>query len=87
MYKKEGISEEMYCIRDDDGLVLKIAHNYMKLMGIENTQFIITGHIDCYLNEKVCKMLTTHYRSYFTERKKHVNFMRLYRHDEVKYFI
>ena len=46
MYKKEGISEEMYCIRDDDGLILKIAHKYMKLMGIENTQFIITGHID-----------------------------------------
>ena len=28
-------------IRDDDGLMLKIAHDYMKLMGIENTQFII----------------------------------------------
>ena len=27
-------------IRDDDGLMLKIAHDYMKLMGIENTQFI-----------------------------------------------
>ena len=87
MYKKEGISEEMYCIRDDDGLILKIAHNYMKLMGIENTQFIITGHIDCYQNEKVYKMLTTHYRLYFTEGKEHVNFMRLYRHDKVKNFI
>ena len=58
MYKKEGISEEMYCIRNDDGLMLKIAHNYMKLMGIVNTQFIIADHIDCYRNEKVCKMLT-----------------------------
>ena len=87
MYKKEGISEEMYCIRDDDGLILKIAHNYMKLMGIEHTLFIITGHIDCYQNEKVCKMLTTHYRLYFTEGKEHVNFMRLYRHDKVKNFI
>ena len=58
MYKKEGISEEIYCIRNDDGLMLKIAHNYMKLMGIENTQFIIADHIDCYRNEKVCKMLT-----------------------------
>ena len=28
-------------IRDDDGLMLKIAHDYMKLMGIENTQFRI----------------------------------------------
>ena len=66
MYKKEGISEEMYCIRNDDGLMLKIAHNYMKLMGIENTQFIIARHTDrdhphchiVYRNEKVCKMLT-----------------------------
>ena len=87
MYKKEGISEDMYCIRDDDGLMLKIAHNYMKLMGIEDTQFIIADHIDCYRNEKVCKMLTAHYRLYFTEGKEHVNFMRLYFHDKVKYFI
>lgn len=28
-------------IRDDDGLMLKIAHDYMKLMGIVSTQFII----------------------------------------------
>ena len=81
MYKKEGISEEIYCIRNDDGLMLKIAHNYMKLMGIENTQFIIADHIDCYRNEKVCNRL------YFTEGKEHVNFMRLYLHDKVKYFI
>jgi hypothetical protein len=33
-------------IRDDDGLMLKIAHDYMKLMGIENTQFIIARHTD-----------------------------------------
>ena len=33
-------------IRDDDGLMLKIAHDYMKLMGIENTQYIIARHID-----------------------------------------
>ena len=33
-------------IRDDDGLMLKIAHDYMKLMGIENTQFIIVRHTD-----------------------------------------
>mgnify|MGYP001020328838 CR=1 FL=1 len=33
-------------IRDDDGLMLKIAHDYMKLMGIENTQFIIARHRD-----------------------------------------
>ena len=30
----------------DDKLMLKIAHDYMKLMGIENTQFIIARHID-----------------------------------------
>ena len=33
-------------IRDDDGLMLKIAHDYMKMMGIENTQFIIARHTD-----------------------------------------
>ena len=33
-------------IRDDDGLMLRIAHDYMKLMGIENTQFIIARHTD-----------------------------------------
>lgn len=33
-------------IRDDYGLMLKIAHDYMKLMGIENTQFIIARHTD-----------------------------------------
>ena len=33
-------------IRDDDGLMLKIAHDYMKLMEIENTQFIIARHTD-----------------------------------------
>lgn len=99
-------------IRDDDGLMLKIAHDYMKLMGIENTQFIIARHIDrdhphChivynrvdnnghtisdkndrYRNEKVCKMLTARYRLHFAEGKEHVNFMRLRRHDKVKYFI
>ena len=69
MYKKEGLSEDIYCIRDDDGLILKIANNYMKLMGIANTQFIITDHIDCYWNEKICKMLTTHYRLYLPKEK------------------
>ena len=33
-------------IRDDDGLMLRIAHDYMKLMGIANTQFIIARHRD-----------------------------------------
>ena len=74
-------------IRDDDGLILKIAHDYMKLMGIVNTQFIIADHIDCYRNEKVCKMLTARYRLHFAEGKEHVNFMRLRHHDKVKYFI
>lgn len=41
MYKKEGISEDMYCIRDDDGLMLKIAHNYMKLWESRTQRFII----------------------------------------------
>ena len=31
---------------NDDKQMLKIAHDYMKLMGIENTQFIIARHID-----------------------------------------
>lgn len=30
-------------IRDDNGLMLKIAHDYMKLMGIENTQSLSPG--------------------------------------------
>ena len=99
-------------IRDDDGLMLRIAHDYMKLMGIANTQFIIARHTDrdhphChivynrvdndgrtisdkndrYRNEKVCKMLTARYRLHFAEGKEHINFMRLRRHDKVKYFI
>jgi len=36
-------AEDRDRLRDDDGLMLKIAHDYMKLMGIENTQFIIAG--------------------------------------------
>lgn len=33
-------------LKHDDELMLQIAHNYMKLMGIENTQYIIARHID-----------------------------------------
>lgn len=33
-------------LKSDDALMLQIAHDYMKLMGIENTQYIIAWHID-----------------------------------------
>ena len=33
-------------LKHDDELMLQIAHDYMKLMGIENTQYIIARHID-----------------------------------------
>lgn len=104
--------EDSERLKSDDVLMLQIAHDYMKLMGIENTQYIIARHIDreyphChivynrvdndgrtisdkndrYRNEKVCKMLTARYRLHFAEGKEHINFIRLRRHDKVKYFI
>ena len=39
-------AEDAARLATDDKLMLKIAHDYMKLMGIENTQFIIARHID-----------------------------------------
>ena len=33
-------------LKHDDELMLQIAHDYMKLMGIENTQYVIARHID-----------------------------------------
>ena len=39
-------AEDATRLANDDKLMLKIAHDYMKLMGIENTQFIIARHID-----------------------------------------
>ena len=33
-------------LKYDDELMLQIAHDYMKLMGIDNTQYIIARHID-----------------------------------------
>ena len=39
-------AEDAARLANDDKLMLKIAHDYMKLMGIENTQFIIARHID-----------------------------------------
>ncbi len=33
-------------IATDDKLMLKIAYDYIKLTGIENTQFIIARHLD-----------------------------------------
>ena len=38
--------EDGECLKSDDALMLQIAHDYMKLMGIENTQNIIARHID-----------------------------------------
>lgn len=39
-------AEDAARLATDDKLMLKIAHDYMKLMGIGNTQFIIARHID-----------------------------------------
>ena len=39
-------AEDAARLATDDKLMLKIAHDYMKLMDIENTQFIIARHID-----------------------------------------
>lgn len=33
-------------LKHDDALMLQIAHGYMKLMGIQNTQYIVARHID-----------------------------------------
>ncbi len=38
--------EDSERLKSDDALMLQIAHDYMKLMGIENTQYIIARHID-----------------------------------------
>ena len=38
--------EDGECLKSNDALMLQIAHDYMKLMGIENTQYIIARHID-----------------------------------------
>ena len=38
--------EDSERLKHDDALMLQIAHDYMKLMGIENTQYIIARHID-----------------------------------------
>ena len=38
--------EDSERLKSDDTLMLQIAHDYMKLMGIENTQYIIARHID-----------------------------------------
>ena len=38
--------EDSERLKHDDELMLQIAYDYMKLMGIENTQYIIARHID-----------------------------------------
>ena len=38
--------EDSARLKSDDALMLSIAHDYMKLIGIENTQYIIARHID-----------------------------------------
>ena len=38
--------EDSERLKHDNELMLQIAHDYMKLMGIENTQYIIARHID-----------------------------------------
>ena len=38
--------QDSFRLQSDDALMLKIAHEYMKRMGIRNTQYIIARHID-----------------------------------------
>lgn len=38
--------EDSERLKHDDELMLQIVHDYMKLMGIQNTQYIIARHID-----------------------------------------
>ena len=38
--------EDSERLKSDDALMLRIAHDYMELMGIRNTQYIIARHID-----------------------------------------
>ena len=38
--------EDSERLKHDDALMLQIAHDYMKLMGIQNTQYIVARHID-----------------------------------------
>ena len=38
--------EDSKRLKHDDALMLQIAHDYMKLMGIQNTQYIVARHID-----------------------------------------
>lgn len=38
--------EDSERLKSDDELMLRIAHDYMELMGIRNTQYIIAWHID-----------------------------------------
>ena len=39
-------SEDSERLKSDDALMLRIVHDYMELMGIRNTQYIIARHID-----------------------------------------
>lgn len=38
--------EDSERLKSDDELMLRIAHDYMELMGIRNTQYIIARHLD-----------------------------------------
>ena len=46
-------AEDAARLATDDKLMLKIAHDYMKLMGIKNTQFIICCEPCCILRREV----------------------------------
>ena len=62
-------------------------HCHIVYNRVDNDGRTISDKNDRYRNEKVCKMLTARYRLHFAEGKENVNFMRLRRHDKVKYFI
>ena len=83
--QKMGIKETQYIIaRHKDQ---KHPHVHIVFNRVDNNRRTISDKNDRYRNEKVCKMLTARYRLHFAEGKENVNFMRLRRHDKVKYFI
>ena len=59
-------------IRDDDGLMLKIAHDYMKLMGIENTQTVTIRIVTSFTTGWIMTAAPSATRTTATEMKKFV---------------
>ena len=71
-----------------DALMVEIAREYMRRMGITNTQYIVCRHTnDNVRNVKVCKALTREYGLHFSKGKMNVKRDRLRGKDKMKYQI